>query len=104
MVLTQAPPKPAGTAQPFRARCPGVFSRFRGTTLLRVLVLVVFLGPIFLAVVSSLRANADIFRYGGSLSVRNFIPIPAIFSNFSRALRLPYFTQQLLNSLVLGVV
>jgi len=104
MVVTQTPPRLAGTAESPKARRPGVFSRFRGTTLLRILVLTVFLGPIFLAVVNSLRANADIFRYGGSLSIRNFIPIPAILSNFSSALRLPNFTQQLLNSLVLGVV
>ncbi|KRE72730.1 carbohydrate ABC transporter permease [Arthrobacter sp. Soil762] len=70
---------------------------------LKVVFLVVFLGPMLLAVLNAFRYNADIFRYGGTLTWRSFVPFPGTFENFVSAWQLPAFPLQLLNSIVLAV-
>lgn len=75
-----------------------------GTILIRVVLGLLFLLPIYLAVVSSFRPNGDIFRYGGTLSWQTFFPFPFTLSNFGAALALPNFTIQIVNTAVLALV
>lgn len=70
----------------------------------RLVLLLLFLLPIYLAVVSSFRPNGDIFRFGGSLSWHTFVPFPFTLSNFQTALGLPNFTIQMVNTAVLALV
>lgn len=72
--------------------------------ILRVLLLLLFLLPIYLAVVSAFRPNGDIFRYGGSLSWQTFFPFPFTLANFQTALSLPNFSIQFVNTAVLAIV
>jgi len=75
-----------------------------GSIAFRVLLLLTFLLPIYLAVVSAFRPNGDIFRYGGTLSWRTFVPVPLTLENFAAALNLPNFPIQIANTVVLAVV
>lgn len=70
----------------------------------KVFVFILFLGPILLMVAAALRNNQDIFRYGGSLSWRTFIPWPITGDNFRAAAEHPGFLLQLWNTVFLGVV
>ena len=71
---------------------------------LKLLIGVVFLGPMLLALESAFRRNADIFKYSGTLTLRTFLPIPFTFTDFGSAVHQPQFLQQVLNTLVLGLV
>lgn len=70
---------------------------------LKIVVLLVFLGPMLLVVLNAFRNNSDIFRYGGTFSWRTFVPSPPTVENFVNAWQLPAFQLQLLNSIVLAV-
>jgi ABC-type glycerol-3-phosphate transport system permease component len=75
-----------------------------GSAVARVALLLLFLLPIYLAIVSAFRPNGDIFKYGGTLSWQTFLPVPATLANFQDALALPNFPIQMLNTAVLAVV
>jgi len=75
-----------------------------GSIIARILLLLLFLLPIYLAVVSAFRPNVDIFRYGGTLSWQTFFPFPFTTANFQEALALPNFPIQILNTAVLALV
>jgi ABC-type glycerol-3-phosphate transport system permease component len=75
-----------------------------GKLTVRLLLLLLFLLPLYLAVVSAFRPNADIFKYGGTLSWQTFAPVPFTTSNFSDALSLPNFPRQIANTAVLAIV
>ena len=88
------------TSSPVRPRRTRRLSR----AVALALVLLAFLGPIMLMIVAALRRNQDIFRYGGALSWRTFLPSPATFDNLLAAAQLPGFITQLGNTVVLGIV
>ncbi len=75
-----------------------------GTRILKLVVVLVFLGPLLLALVSAFRRNAEIFKYSGTLSIHTFLPIPGTLANFSTAAAEPQFLRQVVNTLVLGLV
>ena len=93
---------PAATPVIDAAPAPVAKPRRIGTRIAKALILIVFLGPLFLAVANSLRANADIFKYSGTFSFRTFLPVPITFGNFIDAMHLPHFPRQILNTIVLG--
>lgn len=75
-----------------------------GSIVARVILLLLFLLPIYLGVVSAFRPNADIFKYGGTLSWQTFVPFPFTVSNFETAFSLPNFPIQMVNTAVLALV
>jgi|SRR5882757_1479266 len=75
-----------------------------GTRVLKLAIVLVFLGPMFLAIVSAFRSNGQIFKYSGTLSIHTFVPFPGTLSNFSAAASEPQFLRQVVNTLVLGLV
>ncbi|MEO7148308.1 MAG: carbohydrate ABC transporter permease [Terrimesophilobacter sp.] len=75
-----------------------------GSIIVRLLLLLLFLLPIYLAVVSAFRPNGDIFRYGGTLAWQTFIPVPFTLVNFQEAWALPNFPIQIVNTAVLALV
>jgi ABC-type glycerol-3-phosphate transport system permease component len=74
------------------------------TWFLKLLIGVVFLGPMLLALESAFRRNAEIFKYSGTLTLRTLLPIPFTFTDFGLAVHRPEFLRQVLNTLVLGLV
>jgi ABC-type glycerol-3-phosphate transport system permease component len=75
-----------------------------GIRIVKALVVIVFLGPILLALVSAFRPNGEIFKYSGTLNLHTFLPIPGTLGNFATAAHEPQFIRQVLNTVLLAVV
>ena len=71
---------------------------------LRLMVAGVFLVPLLLAFISAFRPDQEMFRYSARLSIYTFFPYEPTLDNIQEMLVRPYFMQQLVNTLFVGVV
>lgn len=70
----------------------------------RLVLMALFLTPIYLMIVSAFRPDLEMYRYGGKLSLYTLLPHTPIIDNILEVLQRPYFLRQIANTLVLGVV
>jgi ABC-type glycerol-3-phosphate transport system permease component len=68
------------------------------------LLLLLFALPFVMGAAGAFRPPSEMFRYGIHLSLYSFIPEHPTLDNFRAALSRPHFIQQILNTLLIGVV
>ena len=68
----------------------------------KLLVLVLFVGPVLLLVSGSFRDNQEMYRYAGDLSLWTVLPRAPTLDGYARALALPLFPRQLVNTVFLS--
>lgn len=71
---------------------------------MRIFLLLIFGGPVILAVLAAFRPEGEIFRYGGELSWNTLFPSRLTLENFITAIGKPNFVRQIGNTAMVSIV